>query len=70
MPVDTTREYTVLTSDYLSGGGDNMEFFKKGVPVDIGFAVKLREGIIQFLSTKTSAQNPLQAPVGGRIKIE
>lgn len=30
-PVDNNRIYYVATSDYLSNGGDNMEFFKKAV---------------------------------------
>lgn len=30
-PVELDRTYYVATSDYLSNGGDNMEFFKKAV---------------------------------------
>lgn len=30
-PVDANRTYYVATSDYLSGGGDNMVFFKKAL---------------------------------------
>ena len=31
VPMDMNRTYYIATSDYLSGGGDNMEFFKKAV---------------------------------------
>lgn len=31
MPVDDEKLYYIATSDYLSNGGDNMEFFKKAV---------------------------------------
>lgn len=30
-PVDNTKTYFVGTSDYLSNGGDKMDFFKKGI---------------------------------------
>ncbi|OIQ22612.1 MAG: hypothetical protein BM557_00050 [Flavobacterium sp. MedPE-SWcel] len=30
-PIDKNKIYYVATSDYLSNGGDHMEFFKKGV---------------------------------------
>lgn len=40
--------YYVVTSDYLSSGGDNMEFFKKGVAqYDIDY--KLRNILIDYL---------------------
>ena len=45
--VDTTKVYYVVTSDYLSNGGDNMLFFKKGVETyDLEY--KLRNIIIDY----------------------
>ncbi len=46
-PLDTTKIYYVVTSDYLSNGGDNMNFFKKGVAqYDLDY--KLRNIMIDY----------------------
>ena len=52
-PLDSNKIYYVITSDYLSNGGDKMEFFKKGVEIyDINY--KLRNILIDyFKETKT-----------------
>jgi len=68
--VDTIKQYIVLTSDYLSGGGDNMEFFKKGTEVKEVPFVKLRDGIIDYFQQHSSPSKPVQAPTLGRIKME
>lgn len=57
VPLDTNKIYYVVTSDYLSNGGDNMLFFKKGVAqYDIEY--KLRNIIIDyFKENKTIIAN-------------
>lgn len=52
-PLDTNKLYYVITSDYLSNGGDKMDFFKKGIEkYDINY--KLRNILIDyFKETKT-----------------
>ena len=46
-PLDQNKIYYVATSDYLSNGGDNMLFFKKGVEqYDLNY--KLRNIIIDY----------------------
>ena len=46
-PVELEKVYHVVTSDYLSNGGDNMIFFKKGVSrCDTNY--KLRNVIIDY----------------------
>lgn len=46
-PVDPNKVYYVATSDYLSNGGDNMEFFKKAVAsYDMNY--KLRNIFIDY----------------------
>jgi 2',3'-cyclic-nucleotide 2'-phosphodiesterase (5'-nucleotidase family) len=46
-PLDTSKIYYVVTSDYLSNGGDNMIFFKKGIEkFDIDY--KLRNMMIDY----------------------
>ena len=45
--LDLNKVYYVVTSDYLSNGGDNMTFFKKGVSrTDIDY--KLRNIMIDY----------------------
>ena len=46
-PVEAGKIYNVATSDYLSSGGDNMEFFKKGIATyDLDY--KLRNVFIDY----------------------
>jgi len=47
MPIDKSKIYYVVTSDYLYNGGDNMTFFKKGIEkYDLEY--KLRNIIIDY----------------------
>jgi 2',3'-cyclic-nucleotide 2'-phosphodiesterase (5'-nucleotidase family) len=46
-PLDNNKIYYVVTSDYLSNGGDNMVFFKKGVE-QYNLDYKLRNIIIDY----------------------
>lgn len=69
-PVDTSKTYVVLTSDYLFNGGDNMDFFKHGSLVGDMQELKLRDGLIDYFQKNSSVQNPLQPPAMGRIKME
>jgi 2',3'-cyclic-nucleotide 2'-phosphodiesterase (5'-nucleotidase family) len=47
-PLDLTKTYYVVTSDYLSNGGDSMIFFKKGTKTyDLDY--KLRNILIDYL---------------------
>ena len=45
--LDHNKVYYVVTSDYLSNGGDNMIFFKKGVE-KYNLDYKLRNIIIDY----------------------
>lgn len=56
-PIEMNKIYYVVTSDYLSNGGDNMTFFKKGVEkYDLEY--KLRNIIIDyFKENKTIVAN-------------
>lgn len=62
IPFDKNKTYTVLTSDYLQGGGDNMNFFKNPVALmDIDY--KVRNAIIDYFSKKDTIHSQLD----GRI---
>jgi 2',3'-cyclic-nucleotide 2'-phosphodiesterase (5'-nucleotidase family) len=46
-PIEKDKIYNVVTSDYLSNGGDSMDFFKKGVAFyDLDY--KLRNVLIDY----------------------
>ncbi len=48
LPLDIEKIYYVVTSDYLSNGGDRMDFFKKGIATyDLNY--KLRNILIDYL---------------------
>lgn len=46
-PIDLSSEYQVATNDYLANGGDDMDFFKKGIKTyDLNY--KLRNVLIDY----------------------
>ena len=54
-PLETEKIYYVVTSDYLSNGGDNMTFFKKGLEkIDIDY--KLRSIMIDYFKEVDTLQ--------------
>jgi 2',3'-cyclic-nucleotide 2'-phosphodiesterase (5'-nucleotidase family) len=67
--LDINRNYKVVTSDYLAGGGDKMSFFKDPVSTeDINYL--LRDAIIDHMKEETSKGNKLSAQKDGRIYNE
>lgn len=47
LPIDLSKEYYVATNDYLANGGDNMNFFQKGLKTyDLDY--KLRNILIDY----------------------
>lgn len=62
---DTNKDYTVLTSDYLQGGGDKMDFFKNPKKLT-KLDYKIRDAIIDYFK-KTDT---LQAAIDNRILIK
>lgn len=65
LPFDKTKNYYVLTSDYLQGGGDNMNFFKNPIQL-IETDYKVRNAIIDYFSKN----EVINAQLDGRIKVE
>jgi len=65
IPFNSKKTYYVLTSDYLQGGGDSMNFFKNPIKI-IDIDYKLRASIIDYFSKKESIITQLD----GRITAE
>jgi 2',3'-cyclic-nucleotide 2'-phosphodiesterase (5'-nucleotidase family) len=66
LPFNPARTYSIAISDYLAGGGDNMEFLKTVVPRHTG--VLLRTAIADHIRALTKAGLPVTAKIEGRVK--
>ena len=66
---DVSKNYKVVTSDYLAGGGDSYSFFKDPIKVDT-LNYKLRDAIIDYLVDETKKGNTIKSRKDGRIKYE
>lgn len=65
---DENRNYKVLTSDYLAGGGDNMNFFLN--PLEYEYVgLKVRDAIIEHMLTKNENGERISAKLDQRITI-
>jgi len=68
-PFDISRNYKVITSDYLANGGDKMKFLNDPVKrEDIG--VKVRDAIIIYMKEENKKRNTLKAKLDKRIYYE
>jgi len=66
---DQTKNYTVITSDYLATGGDKMSFFMNPVESK-SLSVLIRDLIIQFLKEQNKTGIPIHPELDGRIVYE
>ena len=61
---DSTKTYTLLTSDYIANGGDNYTYFREAAHKDLN--IKVRDAFIEFLKNHTT-NNPLKIGKDARI---
>ncbi len=64
---DASRNYKVLTSDYLAGGGDNMTFFLGPVQEEY-LGIRIRDAIIRHLREQHKKGNYISSSLDGRIR--
>ncbi|MBR1631590.1 MAG: 5'-nucleotidase C-terminal domain-containing protein [Paludibacteraceae bacterium] len=64
-PIDHERTYTIVTSDYLAGGNDQMEPLQKGVLTKTDNT--LRDLFMQKVMRETAAGRNVDAQLDGRI---
>ncbi len=62
------RRYTIATSDYLAGGGDNLAFFRPLAPRHTGLL--LRNVIADHIRSLSKAGLPVEGKVEGRVHIQ
>lgn len=67
-PFDATKDYWVVTSDYLANGGDNYSFFKNAKERKIMNAL-LRNVMINYCEDMTKQGKTLKPYLDGRISI-
>lgn len=65
---DPEKTYRVVTSDYLAGGGDDMTFFTELESVE-KLGVKLRDAILDYISTLAEKGINIDAELDGRVYI-
>jgi len=68
-PLDLSRSYTILTSDYMANGGDGGEIFSKA-SARKDTPIKLRDAIIQYLKQQTAAGKKINPQIDGRITVQ
>ncbi len=67
-PFDIDKTYFVITSDYLSNGGDNMTFFENPIQT-IPLGIKLRDVIIEYVEELAFQNKKINATIDDRIEI-
>ncbi len=67
--LDITKNYKVVTSDYLASGGDKYYFFKDPIRTDT-LDYKLRDAIIDHIKDETKKGNNIKVELDGRITYE
>ena len=66
-PFDISKSYSIVTSDYLADGGDNMTFFAKPIKKIIT-GKKMRDAIIEYLKDESKKGNIISIKKDGRIQ--
>jgi len=67
-PFDPQRSYTLVTSDYLAGGGDNLAMLKEATRRE-QVGLLLRDAIMQHISRLTAAGKPVVADTTTRVTL-
>ena len=67
-PFDETKDYWVVTSDYLANGGDSYNFFKEALDRK-NMNVLLRSMIINYCNAITKLNQTIKPKLDGRIQL-
>ena len=65
---DINRSYKVLTSDYLAGGGDHMNFFLQPVNYEL-LGMRVRDAIIIHMQRVNEEGEKIRSGLDGRISV-
>lgn len=67
-PLDPAKSYTVVMSDYLANGGDDLFLLKEATKVE-PTGILVRDALIKHVRQLTAQNKPIEAHVDGRIKM-
>ncbi len=65
-PFDINKTYKIVTSDYLSAGGDKMRFFNHPIAIDT-IKYLMRTAMIDYMREENKKGKTLQPKLDGRI---
>lgn len=68
-PFDSLKNYTVLTSDYLASGGDQMSFFNEPIRYTM-LNIKIRDALIAYTQEQKHLGKSISSKLDGRIIIK
>jgi 2',3'-cyclic-nucleotide 2'-phosphodiesterase (5'-nucleotidase family) len=66
IPFDPARTYRVLTTDYISGGGDNTRGFEQPLERKI-LGLKVRDALMNYVKEREAAGQIINSKLDGRI---
>ena len=66
VPFDSTKNYRVLTSDYIAGGGDGVNCFKNPVTRKV-VGLKVRDALIKYIKDTQATGKKITSKTDGRI---
>ncbi|WP_316752892.1 5'-nucleotidase C-terminal domain-containing protein [Pedobacter gandavensis] len=65
-PLDPTKNYKILTSDYVAEGGDNVQSFKNPIEKKI-MGIRMRDALITYIKENQAAGKTINPKLDGRI---
>jgi 2',3'-cyclic-nucleotide 2'-phosphodiesterase (5'-nucleotidase family) len=65
-PFDASKSYRILTTDYLAGGGDNVQSFKKPLDKKV-LGLKVRTALINYVQNLEKGGKNINPILDGRI---
>lgn len=65
-PFDINKDYRVLTSDYIAGGGDGLTSFKNPIDSKI-LGLKVRDALIRYIKEKQAAGEKISSKLDRRV---
>lgn len=65
-PFDPSKSYRVLTSDYIAGGGDDVNSFKNPVKSTI-VGLKVRDALIQYIKEQQASGKKINSILDRRV---
>ncbi|HKG05783.1 MAG TPA: 5'-nucleotidase [Pedobacter sp.] len=69
VPFDVNKTYRVLTTDYISGGGDGTKGFEKPLEKKV-LGLKVRDALMNYVKAAGAAGKKIESKMDGRIGFE